>query len=493
MKKVLFSAICVMAVLFSCKNQGQTTSDASNDSVDVEEVDEAIVETNDTTPLPMFLMGCDKKYSQMLYWAELEEPKKDPEYAEYFDAWHSSWALQEMFRRNRANYTNLLVDDDKFVKIKYVDEVLKDPDGNTPSIGERHGREEIPSLCARFDVGKHDGCIIVTDSYLESRKLMPVKFFEYQWGKEKPLPAEVVKQLGEKYGMKVERSVLLCKIGDDYTYGTIQFKGAYKNAPKDKYDPDRQSALALDVLVKGDKVIVNEQLGYYDPDYGATWNADDEGLYVGCDPLAAFEGPNGLEICYMRNAPESSTVGMFFEQEDKLLEREYECYHNMIDEEIPVWKKDFETMRKMYYADEMGDKDVKLTKWSHCYIDYDNEWIWLSDEDESNGAFFTRKDGKFTLIAIENPNLQPSESEKNGIHYLKLAGPAGGPSWQQEIHAFKDGKRIWKLNVLEVEGEINGCSLNDKEISIEEGAKYLDQVPEGEGIHAWFRAIDGEQ
>ena len=129
MKKIFFSAICVMAVLISCKNQGQTNSDTSNDSVEVD-VNEEIVEPNDTTPLPMFLMGNDKKYSQVLYWTELEEPKKDPDYAEYYEEWHSRWELQEMFRRNRAHYTNLLMED-KFVKIKYVDEVLKDPDGNT--------------------------------------------------------------------------------------------------------------------------------------------------------------------------------------------------------------------------------------------------------------------------------------------------------------------------------------------------------------------------
>ena len=160
---------------------------------------------------------------------------------------------------------------------------------------------------------------------------------------------------------------------------------------------------------------------------------------------------------------------------------------------IPIWKKDFATMKKMYYADEMGDKTIELTKWSHCYIDYDNEWIWLRNEDEDNGAFFTRKDGKFTLIAIENPKLRPLECEKDGIHYLKLSGPAGGPSWQQEIHAFKDGKRIWKLNVLQVEGEVDGCSLNDKDISKEEGAKYLEQVPEGQEIHAWFRNIESQE
>ena len=491
MKKLMVCAVCVMAILAGCKNQGQTTADNNKDSVEVS-VDEEIVEPNDTTPLPMFLMGSDTKYSLMLYWTEIEEPKKDPDYAEYYDSWHKSWELQEMFRRNRAHYTNLIVDN-KYVKIKYVDEVLKDPDGNTPSIGERHGRDEIPSLSARFDVGKNEGCIIVTDSYKDSRKLLPIKWFEYEWGKEKRLPAEVLKQLEQKYGMKTERSVLLCKIGEDYTYGVMQFKGAYKDALKDPYDEDRQSALALDVLIKGDKVIVNEQIGYYEESYGATWNADDDGTYVGCDPIVAFEGPEGLEICYRRDAPESTTTGMFFEREDILEELEYECYHNMIDEEIPIWKKDFATMQKMYQADERSDRDVKLTKWSHCYIDYDNEWIWLTNEDENNGAFFIRKDGKFTLVAVETPKLQPSSCRKNEYSYLKLAGPAGGPSWQQEIHAFKNGEPIWTLFVLEVEGEINGCALNDKDISVEECRKYLDQVPDGEPINAWFQEIESKE
>jgi hypothetical protein len=184
---------------------------------------------------------------------------------------------------------------------------------------------------------------------------------------------------------------------------------------------------------------------------------------------------------------------MFFEREDILEELEYECYHNMIDEEIPIWKKDFATMQKMYQADERSDRDVKLTKWSHCYIDYDNEWIWLTNEDENNGAFFIRKDGKFTLVAVETPNLRPSSCRKNEYSYLKLAGPAGGPSWQQEIHAFKNGEPIWTLFVLEVEGEINGCALNDKDISVEECRKYLDQVPDGEPINAWFQEIEPKE
>jgi hypothetical protein len=47
--------------------------------------------------------------------------------------------------------------------------------------------------------------------------------------------------------------------------------------------------------------------------------------------------------------------------------------------------------------------------------------------------------------------------------------------------------------VLEVEGEINGCALNDKDISVEECRKYLDQVPDGEPINAWFQEIESKE
>lgn len=145
MKKLMFAAVCVMAMMISCKNKSQTTSADRTDSVAV--VIDSIIEENDTTPLPMFLIGGDGKYMHMLYWANIEEPQKTEDNAEYFDVWRRVWEQQEMFRRNAAQYTNLLTANG-IVKVRFVDEVLKDPDGNTPSIGEIHGREEIPALCA---------------------------------------------------------------------------------------------------------------------------------------------------------------------------------------------------------------------------------------------------------------------------------------------------------------------------------------------------------
>ena len=81
---------------------------------------------------------------------------------------------------------------------------------------------------------------------------------------------------------------------------------------------------------------------------------------------------------------------------------------------------------------------------------------------------------------------------KDGIYYLKFSGSAGGPSWQQEIHAFKNGKRIEKFNVLEVEGEIDECSLNGKDLSKAEGRAYLDKIPQGEQITAYFNDIESK-
>lgn len=499
MKKLMLVAICVMAVMMGCKNKGQTAPADAQDSL--EAVIDSIIEENDTTPLPMFLIGDDGKYMQMLYWARVEEPQKGDDADDWVEVMHKRWERQEMFRRNAAQYTNLLTEKG-IVKVKFIDEVLKDPDGDAPSIGEIHGREEIPSLCARFDFvnpkqkvdGSNWGLVIATDSYLNSRKRLDVKSSQgsdYNYPK---LPADIVKQLETKYGMKAERSSKTCIIGDRYTMGAIEFKGEYKNAPKDPNDSDRKFALALEVLIDSGKVsCVLEQLGYYDDEYGSAWNADADG-YIPNSIEAAFEGPKGLELCYTHGAPESFCIGMLFPRDGKLIELEYECYHCMIDEEIPVWKKDLAEMDKIYHADEMGEKDVELVKWAHPFIDYDNEWIWLRDKDDKNGAFFIRQaDGKFKLIAVENPRLRPSRCSKDGVYYLKFEGPAGGPSWQREIHAFKNGQRIWKFNVLEVEGEIYECSLNDKDISKEEGKALLEKIPQGEQINVYFKDINPKQ
>ena len=503
MKKLMFVAICVMAVMISCKPKGQAAPADGNDSVAAAVIDSIIVE-NDTTPLPMFLIGDDGKYMQMLYWTNVEEPKKTDDNADYYEPWHKSWELQEMFRRNAAQYTNML-DGDKIFKIKFIDEVLKDPDGNVPSIGEIH-RKEIPSLCARFDFANAKdkpaangemsivdswGIVIVTDSYLNSRKRLDIKSLDEE-GVYPKLPSDIVSQLEKEYGMKASSSVRLQEIGGRYIHGSVEFAGEYKNAPRGDNNKNRRYALALELIIDSGKIIKYEQLGWYDDEYGCSWNADADG-YIPNDIVAAFEGPKGLELCYTHGAPESFCVGMIYLRDGKLVEHEYEMFHAMVDEEIPVWKSDLAEMQKLYHDfDPHGHKDVELTKWAHCYIDYDNEWIWLRDRDDKNGAFFIRKDGKFRLVDVENAHQKPTSCQKDGICYLKFSGSAGGPAYQHIIYAFQNGKQLWKLFALEVYGELSECALNDKDIPKEQGQAYLDKVPKGEDINAWFKYINSD-
>ena len=64
MKKILCVwAVCMMAVMIGCKNKGKTEAATAKDSVTA--VIDSIIEENDTTPMPMFLMGSDQ-YAHML-------------------------------------------------------------------------------------------------------------------------------------------------------------------------------------------------------------------------------------------------------------------------------------------------------------------------------------------------------------------------------------------------------------------------------------------
>ncbi len=494
MKKLLFVAICAMALMVSCKNKGQTAPADSKDSLKA--LIDSIIEENDTTPLPMFLIGEDGKYMQMLYWTDVEEPQKTEDNAEYFDDYHKRWELQEMFRRNASSYTNMIAGD-KIIKLKYIDEVLKDPDGNKPSIGQIHGREGIPSLSARFSLvvpKKADedtgwGSVIVTDSYLLSRRMLSVKSCAENGYEYKKLPDDIVKKLEKEYGMKATNSAKIAIIDNRYIHGTVEFEGEYKNAPKDPYDADRKSALALELLVDSGKIYKLEKLGYYSPEYGSSWNADADG-YIPNGIVAAFEGPKGLELCYTHGAPESYCVGMIYLRDGKLIEHEYEMYQTLVDEEIPVWKSEIAEMQKLYVADDPHERqDVKFAKYAHCYLDYENEWIWLRDKDDADGAFFLKKNGQYKLIAVETSKLKPSKAMKGDVSYLRLSGSAGGPSIYTEIYAIKNGMRIGYFTALSVAGEIQECSLNDRTISAEAGKAYLANLPKFEEVPANFHDI----
>ena len=244
------------------------------------------------------------------------------------------------------------------------------------------------------------------------------------------------------------------------------------------------------MLIDGDKYYVNEELGMYDKQYGTTWNADDEGEYGGHAPVAVFEGPKGLEICFERGAPESTAVGMFFLCGGQLVKVLYETYHNMVDEEIPVWKKDIAEMRRLFLADDPHEhKDIRLSKWAHTYVNLDNEWILMRDSLDHNGALFTRKDGKFSLVGVETERLKFSSAYKDGAYYLKLSGPAGGPSYYTRVWVFEDGKKKEEFTALEIYGEVSEGTINGREASQEAVKERFDRLPQGEPLRGYFENV----
>jgi hypothetical protein len=174
---------------------------------------------------------------------------------------------------------------------------------------------------------------------------------------------------------------------------------------------------------------------------------------------------------------------MFYIRGGQLIKHLYETYHNMIDEEEPVWKSDLAEMEKMVIKTNPGEyKGLHFTKWTHVWIPYGpDEVIWIHDKKDEYGAFFSRDDkGQFHLIAMETPRQKPSKVSKDNTGYLVLSGSAGGPATFTEMIGFKNGQQADHFTVLKIAGEIDECSHNGKTISNEEGQAFLNGLPEME-------------
>ncbi len=481
MRKIVLFAFCVAVAMISCKNKGQAAGETDADSTAVSD-SAASVEQQDTTPLPMFLYYMNSSYMQTIYWTGVEEPKKDKDNAEYFDGMYASWSLQDMSRRNAAGYTKMLVGNNKWVDIKFIGEQLKNPDGEVMYGGELHSRPSIPSPGLRYalvnakDAPKRDYeygefFIIVHQDYLKTRKVLNIETPKNV----KPMPKAVIKQMEEKYGMKAGRSMICSKIDGRYTQGFIQFNGEYKNAPKDK-NSDYKKALALEIVVEDDKVYAFEELGYYDTTEGCTWNADDGGEYCPTSIVAAFEGPDGLELCYEHGAPESSTVGIFRVRDGQLTQTQYECYHRLIDETTPLWKKDIAQLQKLFAGSSKGSLD----KYQFLYLDEDNiEEIWMRSNDDNHGAVFTFKDGKPQLVAIEDDKTGIAFYQGNGKGYVKITSEDGSFR-TTKLYAIKGSQVVERFSMKDLDGEITESKLNGKTLTKWEAAEYLDKTPSSE-------------
>ena len=492
MKKLVLMVFCVTAVMISCKNSGQTTAGEDSDSLSA---DSLVAEMNDTTPMPMFLYYISPDYMQIVYWTGLVEPDKaeyeQQEMAEYYESNHQNWALQDGVRRRAAGYTKLFLESDKWVPVKFIGEVLKNPDGEDMYSGELHSRSCIPSPGLKYAlVNEADSLrdhpygqmfVIAHDEYLNTRKALKMEQLS-TYDKVKPFGDNVIQPLERQYGMNVERSEQSIRIGDRYVYGVVQFK------------PKGERVIALEVVTDGDKVYSYPMEGTCDDsDMNSVWNVDDGGEYSSSSIGAAFEGPEGLELCFEHRAPESCTVGLFLLRDGKLLRDEYEVYHQMIDEQTPLWKNDLATMRKLYLEnDPHENKNYNLTKYRWIDIDNDyNEEIWMRDADDKHGAVFTIKNGDVQLVGVETDRLHTSFlRHTKGKGYVRISGSAGGPSIYTQVFEIRNSRLERTFTALEVYGEIDECTFDGKPVSKEKGQEYLSSLPPANDLYLYWMNVD---
>lgn len=144
----------------------------------------------------------------------------------------------------------------------------------------------------------------------------------------------------------------------------------------------------------------------------------------------------------------------------------------------------FAEMQELY---ENADDDhgwQPLCKWQYVDLDGDGlDEVWMRDKAEEYGAMFSLADGKVSLIGVETDRFGAYTLEqKDGKGYFCKGGPAGGPSYYTEIVTVKDSRVVERYNQLQVYDDIDGASLNEKEISADEARAYTKALPESKEL-----------
>ena len=473
MKKTIFLSLCVSALLVGCKG-GQTsdnTGDADSIVIDSTAVEEVSEEVEEEVLLPTFIYYFNKNNMQVVYWTQHEAPEKpdeDDEYKDWYDDALRSWKEQDMLLRNADKYNRMYITNEKYIDVKFVEERYINPDGEAYGVGQLHCAT-MPSAGLRYAFvdpneklkAQEWGTLytLVAGEYLQTRTILPIK--ENNWSgtrSDKPFPATIVKQLEEEYGMKAGRSHIAAVLGDRYQYGTVQFK------------PKNDKAIALEVITDGDNVYSFPVEGYYEPGYGPTWNVDDEGVYLPSSLGMAFEGPNGPELCYVHQAPESCTTGHLYIRDGKLVKADQSCYYVNIDEGYakPLWKKDKEKYVKAIEAYDPEYKNYELDNWAYIDIDKDGvDEIWLKSYESGSGAILSIKSTP-TVLCTTDSKIQATFY--SGA--ILLSGPCGGPCVYTQIITMKDSKRLVSLEYTECAGEVDGYYRNGEEISEAEAMAF---------------------
>lgn len=289
-------------------------TDSVPEGVELEAVERMAGLQTTMPPVPLYVrMSPDEgEVVQVVYWTGVDEPDKDNG-ADFYE----SWRVQNALRQNKEHYTKVLGMTPELGDAKALDEVLTDENDLGMLRSPLHPMEGMKVKLANNRVlGDHlsDGYCFTTlwllsDEYLEHRERLPLKHVK------KAMPANIVAQMEQKYGVKAVRSALTNEMGD-YRTGFIQFQ------------PKGEVELAVELLMCGDDVWVWENEGRFDPDDTSVWNVDDGGDYLPNCYDGAFVGPDGIELLFTHNAPESTAMGWMTIKGDKLVEHEIIGYYN---------------------------------------------------------------------------------------------------------------------------------------------------------------------
>ncbi|MBP5759436.1 MAG: hypothetical protein J6W45_08560, partial [Bacteroidales bacterium] len=459
--KNILLAIAATAVVAACHN-GQQPAASTDDTLLADDTPEEVV---DTTPMPMFLYYHNPDNMQVVFWISLAKP----------DEPDANWDLQQRTRSIAAQYTKLLLPTGKFANVKFIGEQTKDPDGGDLEVFALH-HDYAPSAGLNYAIEntKEDKAInyggtmlvLVTDEYLESHKTLAVKDLS---SRQKNMPKTEVKKLEKQYGMKAIRSTVTSEFDGGYSFGSVQFK------------PKGDKVLALDVLACGDSVYSIEEWGHYDNAEGPTWNVDDGGEYLPSHILAAFEGPNGIDLCYIHGAPESTVTGWMTLRNGQFEDFEVGQFYNWIDEPMPFWKKDLAKLQKILEKHDPMFKNIKMTKWTYVWIDNDDvREIWLHSDDEEYGAIFSLK-GEPQLLCTEQGNNKARLYQGAVV----VSGGCGSGCFNMEVVTLKDSRKGDRLELMRNTAPDNSVSseeyrLNGKIIDKSEGEKFIQQATKQE-------------
>lgn len=459
--KNILLAIATTAVVAACHN-GQQPAAGTDDTLLADDTPEEVV---DTTPMPMFLYYHNPDNMQVVFWISLAKP----------DEPSANWDLQQRTRRIASQYTKLLLPNGKFADVKFIGEQTKNPDGGDLEVFALH-HDYAPSAGLNYAFEnkkdakaiKYGGTmlVLVTDEYLESHKMLAVKDLS---SRQKKMPTTVVKKLEEQYGMKALRSIVTSEFDGGYSFGSVQFK------------PKGGKVLALQVLACGDSVYSIEEWGQYDKTEGPTWNVDDGGEYIPSHILAAFEGPNGIDICFIHGAPESTVTGWMTLRDGQFESFEMGMFYNYIDEPRPFWKKDMAKLQKILEKHDPVFKSVKMAKWCHVYIDNDDEpEIWLHSDNDEFGAIFGLK-GEPQLLCTESGN------DKVILYHgtISVCGSCGNGCFSMELTTLKDSRKGDRLELKRNTAPDNSIiseeyRLNGKIIDKSDGEKFKQQATQQE-------------